>query len=73
MPLKENVIFDTNLLPNYCNITAFYMPIEELKTRPKNCSQDKNFNLALEKTGYIISSIKMLVKTLSLMRKFQRP
>ena len=49
------------------------MPIEELKTRPKNCSQDKNFNLALGNTGYIISTIKMLVKTLSLMRKFQRP
>lgn len=49
------------------------MPIEELKTRPKNCSQDKNFNLALENTGYIIFSIKMLAKTLSLMRKFQRP
>ena len=49
------------------------MPIEELKTRPKNRSQDKNVNLALENTGYIISSIKMLLKTLSLMRKFQRP
>ena len=49
------------------------MPIEELKTRPKNCSQDKTFNLVLENTGYIISSIKLLVKTLSLMRKFQRP
>ena len=49
------------------------MPIEELKTRPKNCSQDKNFNLALENTGYIIFSIKIHVKTLSLMCIFQRP